>query len=81
MASGATHARNARRVILLSVPVSLVIAAKVDAQALAGIGGAVAGWLIEPDVDLHNVTTRSERRLHNVSPVLGWRVTKGKRKR
>lgn len=72
MATGATHARNARRVIWLSIPVSLAIALRFDAQAIAGIGGAVAGWLIEPDMDLHNITTRSERRMHRVSPLLGW---------
>lgn len=72
MASGKTHAANARAVIWLSVPVSAAIAWRVDPQAIAGVGGAVVGWLIEPDLDLHNVTTRSENRMYRISPVLGY---------
>lgn len=72
MSSGATHARNAHAVIWISIPTSLAIAWKIDPQAIAGIGGALIGWLIEPDLDLHNVTTRSERRMWRLSPVVGY---------
>ncbi|MCB1972564.1 MAG: DUF2227 family putative metal-binding protein, partial [Geminicoccaceae bacterium] len=59
-------------VIWLSLPVSVALALKVDPHAIAGIGGAVVGWLIEPDFDLHHITTRSENRLYKLFPPLGY---------
>lgn len=70
---GKTHARNARRVLLLSVPVCATIAATYDPYALAGIAGSAIGWLVDSDLgDMHNVTTRAEKRWWNISPILGW---------
>lgn len=72
MATGKQHAQAARKVIKISVFISLLLTLLFDLHAIAGPVGAICGWLIDPDLDHHHITSRSERRIWNVNPVLGY---------
>lgn len=68
---GKTHARFAAITFTISVPVCGILATQVGEPALAGIAGAAVGLLIDPDLDMHNITTYSEQRIYKASWLLG----------
>lgn len=71
MASGRTHARIAATGVACAIVASHYIAVSLGGDVAAGIVvGAVAGWLVTPDID-HHYRTHEERRIRRRLPVLG----------